>query len=126
MYNFIFIATYKTVDKIEGGNDPRWSGTMTATWALTSQLFFLWQLIGVIFNVDFTTDISRLSLYIPALIFAALSMGGFFFFYNKKRIQRLLSLKKYSELKFSFFNVIKFIFLIFAPLVAGIILLNNY
>ena len=127
MYNFLFVAMYKHARNIKGANDPRWSGSATVTFGLITLSFFLVQIFEFVFNIDLiVNDSNELTVKVVVGICIVIMLILVHKYYNEKKIEQLLSQKKYKEQSLTLVNAIKFILILFGPLVAAIYLLNNY
>lgn len=128
MYNFVYITLYKSIQKDKSVSDRRLSASMVVSYTIGTQLFCIFQIMRVLFQFDYLIEDIGIKFRIYAIV-VVLGIFLWYFvhkYYSENRLNRLLSKNQYAYNNISFFKVMLLIILIFAPLVIGIILLNNY
>lgn len=133
MYNFIFYFIYKSqVNQKSGGPFvSRIIGSMIVFLALLIHCALLFSIIKYVsfnfYNIDLSYNIG--STYSSKVLFWYPLLGVAIIFlsrqYSRNRIEKILVRFNSSENFYSFKNILKFLLLIFLPLIISIFLLKN-
>lgn len=131
MYYFVFYFIYRLQMK-QSDFTPflgRYMASAIVSFAVIIQIGFVWALARFIFFNYFGIDLFTLTIppginFITGIPSILLIMFIIFKYFNNKRISFII--EKYRTRKiYSFINILRVFFIIFIPLIIGIILVNH-